>query len=46
MSDIQMATMFGIHVDEKDKKKEKDEAADDGNRQSRTVAFDKFRVDA
>ncbi|KAK1603635.1 hypothetical protein QYE76_027308 [Lolium multiflorum] len=40
MSDIQMATMFGIPVDEKDKEKEKDEAADDGNRQSRTVAFD------
>ncbi|KAK1693233.1 hypothetical protein QYE76_009930 [Lolium multiflorum] len=40
MSDIQMATMFGIPVDEKDKEKEKDEAADDGNRQSRTAAFD------
>ncbi|KAK1617837.1 hypothetical protein QYE76_023354 [Lolium multiflorum] len=40
MSDIQMATMFGIPVDEKDKKKEKDEAADDGNKQSMTAAFD------
>ncbi|KAK1607506.1 hypothetical protein QYE76_031179 [Lolium multiflorum] len=39
MSDIQVATMFGIPVDEKDKEKEKDEAADDGNRQSRTAAF-------
>ena len=32
MSDIQMAILFGIPVDDKDKEKESDETADDGNR--------------
>jgi hypothetical protein len=40
MSDIQMATMFGIPIDEKDKEKEKDQAADDGNIHSRTANAD------
>ena len=31
MSDIQMAILFGIPVDDKDKEKERDETADEGN---------------
>ena len=35
MTDIEMAKLFGIPVDDKEKEKESDEAADDGNRHSR-----------
>lgn len=40
MSDIQMANLYGIHVDDKNKEKESDEAADDGNRRSMHDADD------
>jgi hypothetical protein len=46
MSNIQMAKLFGIHVDDKDKEKERDDAADDCNRLSRHDGDDDADIDS
>jgi hypothetical protein len=46
MSDIQMVNLFCIHVDDKNKEKERDKAANDGNRRSRHDADDDADIDS
>jgi hypothetical protein len=41
-----MTNLFAIRVDDKDKEKERDEAADDGNRRSRHDADDDSDIDS